>query len=89
MVSVLNSTLSIVWVIINGKEFVLFLQMFPAVNMHYGSKENLLRTFSISLNICKLSFLKLESLKIMQQIALVSNKIFFIFSVYHFLSGHL
>lgn len=62
-ISILNSTLSMVWVIINGKQFVLFLQMFPAVNMHYGSKENLLRTFSISLNICKLSFLKLESLK--------------------------
>lgn len=89
MVSILNSTLSMVWVIINGKQSVLFLQMFPAVNMHYGSKENLLHTFSISLNICKLSFLKLESLKIMQQIVLVSNKIFFIFSVYHFLPVHL
>lgn len=89
MVSVLNSTLSMVWVITSGKQFVLFLQMFLAVNMHYHSKQNLLHIFSTSLNICKLSFLKLESFKIKQQIVLVSPQIFFLFSVYNFPTVHL
>jgi len=68
---------------------MLFLQMFPAVNMHYGSKQNLFDTFRISLNICKLPLLKLETLKTMQQIVLVSIMTFFRFSIYHCPPVHL
>lgn len=38
MVSVFNSTLSVVCVIENGKKIVLFLQMLPAISMYYDSK---------------------------------------------------
>lgn len=63
--------------------------MFPADNMYYGSKQSLLHTFSIPLSICKLAFLKPESLKILQQIVLITNKIFLYFSVYHSLPVNL